>query len=151
MPRKPAHLRNEIFRRCAKLDQVSDASRRLKRQPIDEVRVIPQGRMLPNSIKVTAERGIRAWVLGLCNRLRKVAGVAEFDGAQCSEENVERLILWKLRSSVERGGRPLIWATVLHDESDHLRKIGLLVQPRALLAEIHAHILAPARPLLLKP
>src|SRR2546422_6277770 len=110
MPRKPAHLRNEIFRRCAKLDQVSDASRRLKRQPIDEVRVIPQGRMLPNSIKVTAERGIRAWVLGLCNRLRKVAGVAEFDGAQCSEENVERLILWKLRSSVERGGRPLIWA-----------------------------------------
>src|SRR5439155_15511385 len=120
MPRKPAHLSNEILRRCAKLDQVSDASRRLKSEPVDEVRVIPQGPMLPNSMKVTTERGFRAGVLGLCDRLREVAGVAEFDGAQCSEENVERLILWKLRSSVERDGRPLIWATVLQDESEHL-------------------------------
>src|SRR5258705_1361644 len=106
---------------------MSDAGRRVESHPVDEVSVLPQGRVLPNRIKVATERGLCVRVLGLSNRLRDVAGLAEFRGAQCPEEDLECLMRWETRRSVESDGRPFIRTAVLHDESEHLRKIGLIV------------------------
>jgi hypothetical protein len=39
---------------------------------------------------------------------------------------------------------------VLHNESKHVRKVGLLVQPTTGLAEIHALVIRPSVPLMLK-
>src|SRR6266404_5532390 len=100
-----------------------DACRGIKGQPIDEVCVFPQSPILPKSMKVATKRCLRIWVFGRCNSLRNVASVARLPGAQCSDENLERLVLWKLRGSVESDRRPLVWSTVLHDESNHLGKI----------------------------
>ena len=84
MVRKLAHLLNEILRRCAQLNKMSNARGGVESHPIDEVCVIPKGRMLPDGMEVAAERELCVWVAGLCNRLRDVAGMAELEGARPS-------------------------------------------------------------------
>jgi len=140
----------KISRTRTNVDEVFDTACGSVCEPIDELVLVPHTWVRPKRRKVRTQYTLGIGMLGPRDALRDIAGSLEVHGAKGASKKIERLILRKLRGSVERDGGPLIWATVLHDESEHLRKIGVFVQPRARFAKIHPHVLAPTRPLLLK-
>src|SRR6266581_4660984 len=138
----------KISRTRTNVDEVFDTACGPVCAPIDELVVVPQRWVRPKRRKVRTQYTLGIGMLGQRDTLRDIAGSVEVQGAKGASKKIERLSLWKMRGRVESDSRPFIWPTVLQDESEHLAKIGLFVQPRARLAKIHPHVLAPTRPLL---
>lgn len=97
-----------------------------------------------------AERSLRVPMFRLGYPLGDVASRASIHHAQGSEQDVKRFILWKVATDIQSDGGPLIRTRVLHNESEHIRKVRLNVKPRTCITEVSPLVLPPPGPLVFK-
>ena len=97
MLRQSAGLFFEIGGGNVQFQKMGDTGRSVECHPIDEFVVIPKRFVIPNTLKVTTKHILRIGVLRYAYRLAEVTGTTNVRCAQRSQQEIERLLLRKMR------------------------------------------------------